>query len=218
MKRNEDLQRDVSDAIKWEPLLSDAEISVSAHEGVVTLSGTVNSYIKKLEAEEAAKKVAGVKAVVDTIDIKLHNTENEDQVLANRVVQTLNLHSALLGNQIKISVEDGWVSLEGDLPTNYQKEAVNRSVKNLLGVRGVINNIQVKSETEDQIEKEEIERALKRNWAINEKDIEVKVAGNFVKLTGTVGSIFQREEAEKIARNAPGILGVQNELLIEYRF
>ncbi|MGV3632392.1 MAG: BON domain-containing protein [Bacteroidota bacterium] len=218
MKRNEDLQRDVSEAIRWEPLLKDADIHVTAQEGTIVLSGTVNNYIKKLEAEDAAKRIAGVKAVVDQIEIKLHNTDNEDEALAERIEQALGLNSSVSHDHLSIKVVDGWVTLEGDLPSNFEKEAVRKTVKNLSGVRGVINNIKIISDTTDQIEKDEIERALKRNWAVNEKDIEVQVIGNVVKLRGTVGSIFQREEAEKIARNAPGILGVNNELLIEYRF
>ncbi len=218
MRRNEDLQHDVAEAIRWEPLLKDTEIRVTADEGIITLSGTVNNYIKKLEAEDAAKRIAGVKGVVDHIEIKLHNTETEDETLAERIHQALVLHAAVTRDHVLIRVLDGWVNLEGDLPSNFHKDAVKKTVKNISGVRGVTNNIKIVSNSNDQIEKDEIERALKRNWAVNEKDIEVQVIGNVVKLRGTVGSIFQREEAEKIARNAPGILGVTNELLIEYRF
>ncbi|MCE3296127.1 MAG: ornithine aminotransferase [Crocinitomicaceae bacterium] len=218
MRRNDDLQYDVSEAIRWEPLLKDADIHVSAQDGVVTLTGTVNSYIKKLEAEDAAKRIAGVKAVVDNIEIKLHNTENEDEALTGRVQQALGLNSSVPHAHLTVHVQDGWVNLHGDLPSHFEKEATLKTVKGISGVRGVINHIKIISDQTDQIEKDEIERALKRNWAVNEKDIEVQVIGNVVKLRGTVGSIFQREEAEKIARNAPGILGVSNELLIEYRF
>jgi osmotically-inducible protein OsmY len=218
MRRNEDLQYDVSEAIRWEPLLKDADIQVTAQEGVIVLNGTVNNYIKKLEAEDAAKRIAGVKAVIDRIEIKLHNSENEDEALTERIKQALELNASIAHAHITVMVEDGWVTLEGDLPNNFQKDAVKKTVKSLSGVRALTNNIKIVSDTNDQIEKDEIERALKRNWAVNENDIDVQVVGNIVKLRGTVGSIFQREEAEKIARNAPGILGVNNELLIEYRF
>jgi osmotically-inducible protein OsmY len=218
MRRNEDLQHDVLEAIRWEPLLKDADIDVIAQEGVIILKGTVNNYIKKLEAEDAAKRIAGVKDVVDRIEIKLHNSENEDEALTERIKQALGLNANITHTNITVNVKDGWVNLEGDLPNNFQKDAVKKTVKNISGVRGVTNTIRIVSDTNDQIEKDEIERALKRNWAVNEKDIQVQVVGNIVKLSGTVGSIFQREEAEKIARNAPGILGVNNELLIEYRF
>ena len=106
--------------------------------------------------------------------------------------------------------------LEGELEYNYQKEAAKRMINNLDGVRGVTNKIQIKSKTHDEIEKMDIKNALRRNWSINDEDIEVNVLGNRVTLQGTVNSFYQREEAERIARNAPGVYTVNNELAIEY--
>ena len=217
MKKNEDLQKDVQDAIKWEPLLNAAEIGVIAHDGIVTLTGVVDSYAKKSEAEEAAKSVAGVKAVVEKIEIRFGNSWNKnDTEIATEVLNALKWNWEVPGEKVKVKVEDGWVTLEGELHWNYQREAANKTVKNVIGVKGVSNNITIKSETHDAIEKRGIERAFVRNWSMCDQDIDVKVTGNRVMLNGTVDSLYQKEEAGRIAWSAPGVWAVDNELVIEY--
>jgi len=216
MKTNEDLQKDVQDAIKWEPLLNAAEIGVTAKDGVVTLTGVVDSYAKKVEAENATKTVSGVKAVVEKIEITFGSTWNKsDNEIANEIVSAFKWNWEIPGSKVKVKVEDGWVILEGELTWNYQKSAVQKSVSNIVGVKGVTNNISVKPDVNDKIEKEEIERALLRNWSMHD-DIEVYVSENKVTLAGTVGSLYQKDEAERIAWNAPGVKAVNNELVIEY--
>ena len=218
MKSNADLQKDVQDAIKWEPLLNAAEIGVTVKDGVVTLTGVVDSYSKKIEAEDAAKNVSGVKAVVEKIEIKFSNSwaKRDDNEIANEVLTAFKWNWQVPNDKIKVKVEDGWVTLEGELEWNTQKEAAKEAVKNLLGVTGVSNNITIKSETKDQIEKMDIEKALNRNWATMDKDIMVKVTGHNVKLTGTVHSWYQKDEAARIAWNAPGVWSVDNELIVDY--
>lgn len=217
MKNNEELQKDVQDAIKWEPLLNAAEIGVIAKDGVITLTGTVDSYAKKIEAEEAAKSVLGVKAVVEKIEIKFDGMgRKNDNEIASDVLSALKWNWGVPSNKVKIKVEDGWISLDGELHWNFQKEAAKDSVKNLIGVRGVTNNITIKSETHDEIETKDIERALGRNWSIDDKNIQVKVTGKIVTLNGTVNSSYQRDEAERIAWNAPGVWLVNNALVVEY--
>ncbi len=119
-------------------------------------------------------------------------------------------------DKVKVKVDDGRIVLEGELQYNYQKEAAARVIKNLDGVKGVTNKIKIKSETHDEIEKMDIKSALRRNWSIDDEDIEVKVSGNKVTLNGTVNSFYQRDEAERIARKAPGVWTVDNELVIDY--
>ena len=150
MKSNADLQKDVQDAIKWEPLLNAAEIGVTVKDGVVTLTGTVDSYSKKSEAETAAKNVAEVKAVVEKIEIKFSNSwaRKDDNQVANEIVNAYKLNWQVPDEKVKVKVEDGWVTLEGELKWNYQREAAKDAVKNLLGVTGVSNNITIKSETQ----------------------------------------------------------------------
>ena len=215
MKSNEDLQSDVQNAIKWESSLNAAEIGVTAIDGVVTLTGTVDSYAKKLEAEDATKKVAGVKALVEKIEIKFSNTEKKDDTdIVAEVLNTLKWNWEIPSEDIKVKVENGWVRLEGEVQWNYQREAAKRAVKNLWGVLGVISNINI--ETKDNLEKKNIQDALLRNGAINEQHIDVKVIGNKVTLNGTVNSWYQRDEAGRIAWNAPGVWAVENKLVVEF--
>ena len=216
-KSNESLQQDVQNAIKWEPLLNAAEIGVIAKDGVITLSGTVNTYSKKIQAEDAAKNTAGVKAVVENIEIKFDNSWlKSDADVANEVLNAFKWNWAVPSDKIKVKVEDGWVSLEGELEWNYQKDAAKTSINNLPGVKGVRNYIKIKSEIHDAIEKKAVEQALTRNWAIDDRNIQVKVDGNNVILQGKVGSLYQKDEAGRIAWNAPGVWTVDNELLVEY--
>ena len=113
-------------------------------------------------------------------------------------------------------MEDGWVTLEGVLEWNYQKEAARHAASKQLGVRGVVNEVLVRSESADEVEKKDIELALARNWSVSTQNIMVRVAGNRVTLTGTVESLYQKDEAARIAWNAPGVWNVDNELAIEY--
>ena len=213
MKTNSELQIDVQNAIKWEPLLNDTEISVSGEDGIVTLSGTVDNYVKKIVAENTSKKVIGVKALVEKIDVKIPNSLRKTNTeIASKVLNSLNSNSAIPIDKITVKAEDGWVTLEGELMWNYQKEAAKKSVDYLMGVRGITNNIIIKSETNNVIEQKAIENAIDRNWDINDWDIHVKVLGRQVKLSGTVKSWYQKDEAERICWNTPGVYEVVNEL------
>jgi osmotically-inducible protein OsmY len=219
MKTNQELQTDVQNAIKWEPLLNAAEIGVTAKDGVVSLTGVVDSYLKKLEAENAAKKVIGVKALVEKIEVKFPSAWSKSNVeIANEVLTALKLNWSVPKDKVTVKVEDGWVTLEGELPWNYQKEAANSAVHYLTGVRGVINNIKIKSESHDAIEKHDVENAIGRSWAVDDIDIHVAVSGTTVTLTGMVDSWYQKEEAGRIAWNTPGIWHVKNELVVDYYY
>ena len=218
MKKNEDLQTDVQDAIRWEPLLKTADISVTAKDGVITLTGIVDSYAKKLEAEEAAKNVKGVKNVIEKIEIQFEGTGKKgDNEISYEVLNALKWNLQVPNEKVKVKVEAGWVTLEGELTWNYHKEAAKKSVSNLVCVKGVINNITIKSETIDLIEEKDIERALARNWSLNDQDIRVKVSTNRVTLNGIVHSLYQKDEAGRIAWNAPGVCAVENELVIGFK-
>jgi osmotically-inducible protein OsmY len=217
MKTNEELQKDVQDAMKWEPLLNAAEIGVTAKNGIITLTGTVNSYAKKSEAEKAAKNVTGVKAVAEEIEIRFDsNGKKTDTQIAAAVLTAFAANWEIPDDKISVKVEGGWVTLEGELKWNFQKDAAKKSVNNLSGVLGVINNIAIKADSPDEVERKGIERALERNWSIGDQDIRVKVSGSKVTLNGTVHSFYERDEADRIAWNAPGVCMVDNELVIEY--
>lgn len=218
MKTNEELQRDVQNAIKWEPQLHAAEIGVTAKDGVVTLMGTVDAYYKKIEAENAAKNVDGVKAVVEEIEIKYSSNVMSDEDIANNVLKPLIDNWNVPHEKIQVKVEKGWVTLEGQVTWNYQKEAANKSVGHLTGVKGVTNRIKIKSEVQDEIEKKNIVRALASNWTLHSENIFIKVDGTKVTLTGAVSSLFQKDLAEKIVWKTPGIWSVDNQLIVEHKY
>jgi len=219
MKTNEDLQRDVLDAIKWEPLLHAAEIGVTAKDGIVTLTGSVDSYTKKMEVENAAKKVSGVKAIVEKINLEFSNAgAKTDGEIATEVLHGLIWNWDVPDNQLKVKVENGWVTLDGEVQWHHQKNAAERTAANRPGVKGVTNNITLKSDVKDAIEKLDIESALRRSASINDDDIHITVSGTAVTLTGTVKSWYQRDEAETIVWNAPGVWTVVNNLIVEYDF
>lgn len=218
MKTNAKLQRDVQNAIKWEPLLHAAEIGVIAKDGVISLTGIVDNYAKKAEAENAAKKVAGVKALVENIEVKFPSSlKKTDAEVAKEVLGALQSNYSIPDDKIMVKVEDGWVTLEGELPWHYQKEEAARVVKYLTGVKGLINKITIKSELDDAIQKKDIQDALKRS-SIYDNDIKVSVLGTTVTLTGTANSLYQKEEAGRIAWKTPGIWNVNNELDVNYEY
>ncbi len=218
MKTNQELQTDVQNAIKWEPLLNAAEIGVTAKDGVVSLTGVVDSYVKKMEAENAAKKVIGVKALVEKIEVKLPSTWTKNSAdIANEILVALKTNWPLLADKVTIKVEDSWVTLDGELPWYYQKVAVKNTVDFIGGVRGITNSITIRPETNDSIEQKDIETAISRNWLVDAQNIVVSVSGATVTLTGTVHSWHQKEEAGRIAWNTPGIMHVSNEITVDYQ-
>jgi osmotically-inducible protein OsmY len=219
MKSNQELQVDVQNAIKWEPLLNAAEIGVTAKDGVVSLTGVVDSYAKKMEAEHAAKKVIGVKALVEKIEVQIPSLWTKtDEEIAKEVLIALKSNWSVPKDKVSVKVEKGWVTLDGELPWNYQKETAKNVVNYLTGVKGVINNIKIKSETHDAIEKRDVEAAIARSWSVDDWDINVSVSGTTVTLTGTVDSWYQKEEAGRIAWKTSGIWHVNNELIVDYEF
>jgi osmotically-inducible protein OsmY len=218
MKTNEELQRDVQNAIKWEPQLHAAEIGVTAKDGIVTLMGTVDAYYKKIEAENAAKNVDGVKAVVEEIEVKYSSDAKTDEDIAIDALKALLDNWNVPQEKIQVKVEKGWVTLEGQVTWNYQKEAANKSIGHLIGVKGVTNHIKIKAEVQNEIEKKNVQRALSSNWTLHSENIFVKVDGTKVTLTGAVSSLFQKDLAEKIVWKTPGIWSVDNQLVVEHNY
>jgi osmotically-inducible protein OsmY len=187
MKSNEELQLDVQDAIKWQPLLKAAEIGVTAKDGIVTLSGTVNSFTKKMEAENAAKSVIGVKAVVEEIDVDFENSlRKRDEEIAEESLSAMKWNWSVPDERIKLKVEDSWVTLEGSVEWNYQREAAQKCVSDLIGVKGVTNKIKLESKMPDVVERTDIENALSRSWLVDDRKIKVSVNKNKVTLRGSV--------------------------------
>lgn len=217
VKTNRQLQTDVLRALYWEPLLRKTKITAEALDGVITLSGVVGSYIQKAQAEDAVKKITGVKAVVEKIDVVFDNDdEKSDNEIAVEVLNALKANKDIPFDRIQIEVEDGHVTLDGKLEWNHQKQAAQKSASAVDGIKVLTNHIEIETDRPDDVEKAEIEQAIERNWAMNNQDIQVYVSGNKVTLHGIVHSFYQKEEAERMAWNAPGVWTVTNELLIDY--
>jgi osmotically-inducible protein OsmY len=218
MKTNEELQKDVMEEIRWDPLLSEvaSHIGVMAHEGVVTLSGRVNNYNQKISAEQAAQRVAGVKVVAEDIEVVVpRNQQLSDTDIAIAVSNALKWNSAVNEDLIEIKVENGWVVLDGFAEWDYQKKAAENAVKDIAGVTKVINRISLKPVVNPKDVKSRIQAAFKRSAAIDSENISIEALGTKVILRGVVRSWSEKKEAERAAWSAPGVTQVENEISID---
>jgi len=211
-----DLQGDVLDELKWEPSVNAAHIGVSVKEGIVTLSGHVPSYMEKYAAERAAKRVHGVKAVANEIDVKLPGaSQRTDEDIAAACVSALKAHIGVPHDKIKVTVSKGWVTLEGEVEWQYQRLAAEAAVRNLGGVVGLSNLTTIKPRVSPTELKSKIEDAFKRSAAVDASRITVEVEGRKVTLRGTVRSYAEKQEAERAAWAAPGVHSVENLISVE---
>ena len=215
-KTDEEIQRDVLAELKWDSRLQPNEIGVIVKDGVVTLTGWVDSYLKKWNAEEAAHCVAGVKAVANDVEVRLpSSSERTDSDIAAAAVHALEWDALVPSDKVQVTVSKGWVTLRGEVDWQYQKEDAERVVRRLTGVKGVTNLITVKPHTAPSDLKKRIEEALVRTAKLDADRIIVEVQGSKAILKGTVRSWAEREEAERVAWSAPGILSVENRITIE---
>lgn len=212
---DEEIQKNVLEQLKWDSRVKPTEIGVTVKDGVVTLVGTVDSYVKKWSADDVALRVAGVKGVANELQVKLpSSSERTDDEIARAATSILEL-SADVPDTIKVLVESGWVSLQGEVEYQHQKEAAERKVRDLVGVKGVVNQLVVKPKAKPEDVKHRIEEALVRSAETDASNIEVEVLDGRVVLKGRVHSWFEKEEARREAWMAPGVREVDDRLVIE---
>jgi len=214
IRTDEELQKEVLAELKWDAQIQPNEIGVSVKDGVVTLTGWVDSYLKKWSAEDAAHKVAGVKAVANDIEIKLA-TERTDSDIAEAAVHALEWDAGVPSDRVKATVSKGGVTLKGEVEWQYQKQDAEQVVRRLAGVKGVTNLITVKPHVTPSELKKKIEDALVRNAEIDANKITVEVQGSKAILKGTVRAWAEKEEAARVAWSAPGITSVENRITVE---
>ncbi|MCQ6958752.1 BON domain-containing protein [Mucilaginibacter aquariorum] len=216
MKTDSQIQKDVMDELRWQPFLNSSEIGVAVKNGIVTLSGIVDSFSKKLSAERAAKKVAGVKAIAEDLQIGVSPAYwRTDAEIATAVVNALKWHSVVPDDRLKIKVEDGNVTLEGEVEWSYQRDSAKSAVQYLSGVKSVFNLITIKPKLSPFELEQKISAAFRRNATVDASKINVSTIGDKVILTGKVRSAAESDDAEDVAWEAAGVRHVENKLVVE---
>jgi osmotically-inducible protein OsmY len=211
-----DIQKDIIAELKTEPNLRDDDIAVGVRDGVVTLAGFVDSYADKWRAERVVSKVRGVKAVVNDMEVKLpSNARRPDPELARAAVNALQWNILVPDDKIQVIVENGWITLKGEVPWFYQREEAERAVRNLAGVKGVSNLITVALSPTPTDVKQRITESLRRAAQFDADRITVEVQDHRAILRGTVRSYSEMLDAERAARKAPGITEVENHLTVD---
>jgi osmotically-inducible protein OsmY len=215
MKSDKEIERDVKEELEWNPDLDATDIAVSVKQGVVTLAGFVKSYTDKYEAEAAAKRVAGVVGLANDIEVRLPSVdERPDPDIARNAVAAIKSQLPISSEHIKVIVKHGWVTLEGQVEWQYQKNTAEIAVRRIKGVKGVSNMITLKPRIVPSEIRRKIQEAFKRNAEVDANRIDVETDGSEVVLKGTVRSWIEREEAERVAWSAPGVTKVEDRIVV----
>jgi osmotically-inducible protein OsmY len=199
--------------LEWDPEVDASAVGVAARGGTVTLTGFIDTYAGKLAAERAAKRVHGVRAVANDIEVRLR-LERTDADIAQNAARALQLSSNVPEN-VQVVVHSGHLTLTGNVEWLYQKESAEQAIRHLRGVRGILNHITVAPRAVDRDVRHRIVTALHRHADVDARHITVTMSGDTATLTGTVGTWLQRDAAERAAANAPGIAHVNNQIVVQ---
>lgn len=215
MRADSDIKRDVEDELRWDPDLDATNIAVTVKNGVVALAGYAPRYSDKLEAEAAAKRVAGVVGVANDIEVRLPSFDQRpDPDIARDAIAAIKNRLPTVAEQLKLVVREGWVTLEGEVEWEFQRLAAERGVRRVKGVKGVTNSIELKPRVAPSEIKRKIEEAFRRSAEVDASRITVEANAGEVVLKGTVRSWAERQEAERAAWAAPGVRRVDNRIII----
>lgn len=216
MRTDSEIQRDVENELEWDPDIDAKNIAVKVTDGVVALTGFVSRYTDKYSAERIAKRILGVKAVANDLEVKLPSgSERPDPDIARDAVERLQRELPYSSKSIKVTVRNSWITLDGDVDWDFQRREAEAAVRNVQGAKGVINLIHVKPTVNATDVKTKIEQALKRSAEVDASHITVAVDGGKVVLHGRVRSWAEKEEAEKAAWRSPGVSEVVNEIRVD---
>ena len=217
MKTDAQLKTDVTDELFWDPVVNSTHIGVIVDAGVVTLAGHLDTFAEKHAAERAVRRVAGVRGIAMELDVKLASThKRSDSEIAQAASSALGWNSLVPDDLVKVEVEDGWITLTGELPWTYQIKSAEKCVQPLVGVRGLSNMIKLKPQVNTADIGVEISAALKRQAAREAKHIAIEVKGGTVTLAGKVHSLAERDAAVGAAYSAKGVATVVDRLEVTF--